>query len=88
MFTIILHLYRRTTRPRTLPPGRKFTTTKTCYKYEISCLNVHNNLTRVQADNAPTCGVAEWVHSLAAQLSQAPQLAAYHQILSTDHELR
>ncbi len=42
----------------------------------------------VQADNAPTCGVAEWVHSLAAQLSQAPQLAAYHQILSTDHQLR
>ncbi len=42
----------------------------------------------IQADNAPTCGVAEWVHSLAAQLSQAPQLAAYHQILSTDHELR
>jgi hypothetical protein len=61
------------------------------------CLQVHMYRTQtealkisgfVQADNAPTCGVAEWVHSLAAQLSQAPQLAAYHQILSTDHELR
>ena len=41
-----------------------------------------------QADNAVTCQVAEWVHSLAAQLSQAPCLKAYHQLLSTDHQLR
>ena len=27
-----------------------------------------------QADNAPTCLVPEFVHSIAAQLSQAPQL--------------
>ena len=41
-----------------------------------------------QADNAVTCQVAEWVHSLAAQLSQAPCLKAYHQLLSMDHDLR
>ena len=35
-----------------------------------------------------TCQVAEWIHSLAAQLSQAPQLESYHSLLSTDHELR
>ena len=36
-----------------------------------------------QADNAPTCRVGEFVHSLAAQLSQAPQLADYHAYLSS-----
>ena len=41
-----------------------------------------------QADNVVTCKVAEWVHSLASQLSQAPCLKAYHQLLSTDHHLR
>ena len=41
-----------------------------------------------QIDNSVTCLVGEWVHSLAAQLAQAPALAAYHQLLSTDHSLR
>ena len=36
-----------------------------------------------QADNAPTCRVAELVHSLAAQLSQAPQLTDYHSYLQS-----
>ena len=34
-----------------------------------------------QADNAPTCMVPQLVHSLAAQLCQAPQLAAYYRHL-------
>ena len=34
-----------------------------------------------QADNAPTCLVPQFVHSLAAQLSQAPQLAPYYRHL-------
>ena len=41
-----------------------------------------------QAHNAVTCQAAQWVHSLAAQLCQAPCLKAYHQLLSTDHHLR
>jgi ankyrin repeat protein len=41
-----------------------------------------------QADNSVTCLVGDWVHSLAAQLAQAPALAAYHELLSTDHSLR
>ena len=40
-----------------------------------------------QADNGPTCQVPEFVHSLAAQLSQAPQLAQYFQILQSDTSL-
>ena len=36
-----------------------------------------------QADNAPTCRVSDLVHSLAAQLSQAPQLAAYQDYLQS-----
>ena len=41
-----------------------------------------------QIDNAVTCKVPEWVHSLASQLSQSPCLKAYHQLLSMDHDLR
>ena len=41
-----------------------------------------------QADNAPTCLVPEMVHSLAAQLSQAPQLAAYYRHLKASPEAR
>ncbi|XP_023349320.1 protein TANC2, partial [Eurytemora carolleeae] len=41
-----------------------------------------------QIDNAVTCQIAEWIHSLAAQLSQAPQLESYHSLLSTEHDLR
>ena len=41
-----------------------------------------------QIDNDVTCRVGEWVHSLAAQLSQSPYLTSYHQLLSMDHDLR
>ena len=41
-----------------------------------------------QAENAPTCAVAEFVHSLAAQLSQAPALRPYHNLLMSDYQLR
>jgi len=37
-----------------------------------------------QADNAPTCLLPEFVHSIAAQMSQAPQLAPYFQLLQSD----
>ena len=41
-----------------------------------------------QADNSPTCLVAEFVHSVAAQLSQAPQLSSYHHLLQSDKDVR
>ena len=41
-----------------------------------------------QLDNAVTCRVSDWIHSTAAQLSQSPLMTAYHQLLSTDHDLR
>ncbi len=41
-----------------------------------------------QADNAPTCSVAEFVHSLASQLSQAPALRPYYNLLASDYDLR
>ena len=41
-----------------------------------------------QVDNDVTCRAGEWVHSLAAQLSQSPCMTAYHQLLSMDHNLR
>lgn len=34
-----------------------------------------------QADNNATCLVPEFVHSIAAQLCQAPQLVAYRDLL-------
>lgn len=39
-----------------------------------------------QADNADTCRVPEFVHSLAAQLSQCPRLAAYRRLLHQQPE--
>ena len=41
-----------------------------------------------QLDNAPTCKMAHMVHSLAAQLAQAPCLKAYQQLLSINQDLR
>ena len=38
-----------------------------------------------QADNAPTCLVPHFVHSIAAQLSQAPQLAPYYRHLKVQN---
>ena len=41
-----------------------------------------------QGDNSPTSSVAEFVHSLAAQLSRAPQLSSYHHLLQSDQHKR
>ena len=41
-----------------------------------------------QLENSPTCAVPEFVHSLAAQLSQAPSLRPYYNMLMTNYELR
>ncbi|XP_078333693.1 protein TANC2-like isoform X6 [Crassostrea virginica] len=41
-----------------------------------------------QADNNLTCLVPEFIHSMAAQLTQAPQLAAYHEMLLQDPHLQ
>ncbi|KAL3231282.1 hypothetical protein MRX96_023332 [Rhipicephalus microplus] len=41
-----------------------------------------------QADNNVTCLVSEFVHSVAAQLCQAPQLVAYRDLLLRDQRLQ
>ncbi|CAH2009763.1 unnamed protein product [Acanthoscelides obtectus] len=41
-----------------------------------------------QADNNNTCLVPDFVHSLAAQLCQAPQLIAYREHLLSEHHLQ
>ncbi len=41
-----------------------------------------------QADNSPTCLVPEFVHSLAAQMSQAPQLTPYYQLVNSDSAIQ
>lgn len=41
-----------------------------------------------QADNCHTCLVPEFVHSMAAMLSTAPQLAAYQELLHHSRELQ
>ncbi|XP_059471680.1 protein TANC2 isoform X2 [Neocloeon triangulifer] len=41
-----------------------------------------------QADNSITCYVPEFVHSLAAQLYQAPQMEAYRQQLNSESHLQ
>ena len=41
-----------------------------------------------QADNAPTCMVPEFIHSIAAQMSQSPQLTPYYQYLLSDPGLQ
>ena len=41
-----------------------------------------------QAENVPSCSVAEFVHSLAAQLSQAPFLRPYYNLMMTNYQLR
>ena len=41
-----------------------------------------------QADNAPTCLVPEFIHSIAAQISQAPQLTPYYQYLLSEPGLQ
>lgn len=41
-----------------------------------------------QADNNATCLVPDFIHSMAAQLCQAPQLAAYHEHLLTEPHLQ
>ena len=41
-----------------------------------------------QADNAPTCLLPEFVHSISAQMSQAPQLSPYFQLLQSDQAIQ
>jgi len=41
-----------------------------------------------QADNSITCHVPEFIHSLAAQLYQAPQMEAYRQQLISESHLQ
>ena len=41
-----------------------------------------------QSDNAPTCLVPEFIHSIAAQMSQSPQLTPYYQYLNSDPNLQ
>ncbi len=41
-----------------------------------------------QSDNAPTCLVPEFVHSVAAQMTQSPQLTPYYQLVSSDARLQ
>lgn len=41
-----------------------------------------------QADNNSTCLVPDLIHSLAAQLCQAPQLAAYREYLLTEPHIQ
>ena len=41
-----------------------------------------------QADNSPTCLVPQFVHSVAAQMSQAPALAAYFQLIQAEPEVQ
>ncbi|XP_061182940.1 protein TANC2-like isoform X2 [Saccostrea echinata] len=41
-----------------------------------------------QADNNITCLVPEFVHSLAARLTQAPQLSSFHELLLQDPQLQ
>lgn len=41
-----------------------------------------------QADNCHTCLVPEFVHSMAAMLSNAPQLATYQELLHRSRELQ
>ena len=58
-------------------------------KASLATTNSLNNLASqvvayhfCQADNAPTCLVPEFVHSIAAQMSQSPQLTPYYQVYS------
>ena len=41
-----------------------------------------------QADNAPTCSIPDFVHSIAAQMSQSPQLTAYFDLIMSDPQLQ
>ena len=41
-----------------------------------------------QADNAPTCLVPEFIHSIAAQMSQSPHLTPYYQYILSDPNLQ
>ena len=41
-----------------------------------------------QADNSPTCSVPEFVHSIAAQLSQAPAMKPYLQLIMSNAKIR
>ena len=58
----------------------------------IVVIYLNNALTnfymKKQADNSSTCLVPDFVHSIAAQLCQAPQLVAFRQLLLSDPHLQ
>lgn len=41
-----------------------------------------------QFENAPTCSVPEFVHSMASQLSQSPIMKPFYQLLVSNHKIR
>ncbi len=41
----------------------------------------------MQADNAMTCRVPEFIHSISAQMSQCPQLTPYFHLIQVDREI-
>ena len=69
-----------------------------CFSQRNSIEEYQSNLERLsrqvvayhfcQVDDVLTCRVANMVHSIAAQMTQAPSLEAYKQLLSTDQKLR
>ena len=61
------------------------TATKSCLKTLASQVVAYHFC---QADNAPTCLVPEFVHSVAAQMSQSPQLTPYYQLIVSDQSVQ
>ena len=41
-----------------------------------------------QMDNEDTCAIPQFVHSLAAQMSQSPMLSAYKRLIANDGKLQ
>ena len=41
-----------------------------------------------QMDNEETCGIPQFVHSLAAQMSQSPMLSSYRKLIANDGRLQ
>ncbi len=59
----------------------------TCSVFLAVCLQVVS-YHFCQADNCHTCLVPEFVHNMAAMLSDAPQLLAYQELLHTSPQLQ
>ena len=41
-----------------------------------------------QMENEPTCTIPHFVHSISAQMSQSPNLAAYRRLIANDGRLQ